>query len=725
MSRSHVMWLVCSMLLALRAVAVTPPVCMNSSGLWGGGTLLSSCSDQCGGGGLCDVSADDTYTCLNYTDAAFVLLIGDSGYVSDEDAKARVADPNYMSAVVDLPNDTGIYPHIQNCYLYDVSELEVDSEIDQVVLSGGDTYRAYYKGRVGYLTFNSDFIASQSQVTSVSLINLNLKNVMSDLPSKLPTDIAKLDLKNTLIYSFPTQFAVFKKLEELSLEGNYITELNESDVISTLKKLNLAANNLSAMPKSLASFGKLESLNLGLNTIREVTTSDTLDSLKVLNLSDNEIVTFQAVYPKLETLYLSQNNLTEIPEMVYNCTKLKNLYLSGAGSSLLSPIFTESQFNFLQNLDTLDVTEKDFDTQEVCETSNIQQLRDSIQVCLTSTVETTAKVVDSEESSTWKIVVIAIAGAILVLVLLGLAICMYRRRQRAEKFITAELDDPQLVPLMLKPGDIKNVKKIGSGAHCVVWLVKYRKTQMLASKRLRKDLTRRRITKAFIEEIKLAAPLDHPSVVKLVGIAWTVKTDIQALYEYVDNENVSDYLTRPGTLHEWTQQKLQIALEVAEALVYLHSFAPPVLHRDLRATTVLLTSEMKAKVSKVGVSHLRILASGDKEQQAAMGPWQAPEVLMGADDRDPAVDIFSFGVLLSELDTHAPPYNDARSLSGTQVADAVVLQMIAAGSIRLRFGEDCPSDLRSLADSCLAKNPRLRPAASEVVYALRTIKKLV
>ncbi|OWZ16872.1 Protein kinase [Phytophthora megakarya] len=301
---------------------------------------------------------------------------------------------------------------------------------------------------------------------------------------------------------------------------------------------------------------------------------------------------------------------------------------------------------------------------------------------------------------------------------------MYRRRQRAAKFITAELDDPQLVPLMLKPGDIKHIKKIGAGVHCVVWLVRYRKTQLLASKRLRHDLARRRITKAFIEEIKLAAPLDHPSVVKLVGIAWTVKTDIQALYEYADGGNVSDYLTKPGTLHEWTQEKLQIALEVAEALAYLHSFAPPVLHRDLRASNVLLTNEMKAKVSKVGVSHLRAVASGDNDRQTISGPWQAPEVLMGANDRDPAVDIFSFGVLLSELDTHAPPYNDARSLSGTQLADAVVLQMIAAGSIRLRFGEDCPPDLRSLADSCLAKNPRMRPAASEVVYALRTIKKL-
>ncbi|KAG6586961.1 TKL protein kinase [Phytophthora cinnamomi] len=710
-----------------QVVAMTPPVCMDSTGLWGGGTLLSSCSGQCRGGLLCDVAVDGDYTCFNYTDSAFVLLIRDSGYQSDEDAAARVADASYVSKVAKLPDDTDKYPHIDNCYLYDVSKLEIESNIDQVVLAGGNSYRAYYKGRVGYLTLNSDFIANQSQITRVSLINLNLKDVMHDLPSKLPVNTTQLDLKNTLIYAFPTQLAALASLEDLSLEGNYISSLNESDVIPTLKKLNLAANNLTSMPASLMNHANLENLNLGSNKIETVTTLDSSNTLTTLNLSDNNIATFDATYPNLETLYLGSNNLTEIPATVYNCTKLKNLYLSGSGSSLLSPVFTDDQFQFLQNLDTLDVTDADFDTQTACQTNNTQQLRDTIPVCLTSEAVPVAATIDSSSGgmSTGVIIAITAGGAVLLLILLVIGICVCLRRRRAAKFITAELDDPQLVPLMLKPGDIKNVKKIGAGVHCVVWLVRYRKSQLLASKRLRKDLARRRITKAFIEEIKLAAPFDHPSVVKLVGIAWTVKTDIQALYEYVDNGNVSDYLTRPGTLREWTQQKLQIALEVAEALVYLHSFAPPVLHRDLRASNVLLTSDMKAKVSKVGVSHLRAIASGDNDQQTTMGPWQAPEVLMGSDDRDPAVDIFSFGVLLSELDTHAPPYNDARSLSGTQLADAVVLQMIAAGAIRLRFGEDCPPDLRSLADSCLAKNPRMRPAASEVVYALRTIKKLV
>jgi hypothetical protein len=105
---------------------------MDAGGLWGGGTLLSSCSGQCSGGVLCDVAVDGDYTCFNYTDAAFVLLIRNSGYVSDEDSAARVADANYVAAVAELPDDTGAYPHIDNCYLYDVASLELESDIDQV-----------------------------------------------------------------------------------------------------------------------------------------------------------------------------------------------------------------------------------------------------------------------------------------------------------------------------------------------------------------------------------------------------------------------------------------------------------------------------------------------------------------------------------------------------------------------------------------------------------------
>ncbi|RLN95078.1 hypothetical protein BBJ28_00017689 [Nothophytophthora sp. Chile5] len=381
-------------------------------------------------------------------------------------------------------------------------------------------------------------------------------------------------------------------------------------------------------------------------------------------------------------------------------------YLSGDGAFLLSNTFTESQLAFLHNLDTLNVTAAGFSTQDACKANGTQLLRNAIQVCLASTDVAAA---ETPTASSHFAVIPGVSGG-LVAVLLVVAL-VWRRSRRIPGQFAAELDDPRLLPLLLKSTEIKDIKRIADGGHTVVWLLKYRKSQLLAAKRLRKDKTNgashQRDVKAFVAEIKLAASLEHTNVVKLVGAACTVKTAFQALFEYVNCGNVRDYLSL-STPREWNALKLQIAVDVAEALVSLHSLAPVVLHRDLNSSTVLLNSALQAKLIKAVISQLKSDDNGEKKQQAGSGPWQAPEVLAGVQDGDQAADIFSFDVLLSELDTHAIPCSDVGSIRNTIVlADAAILQPIAASSIRVCFGENCPPDLRTLSDRCLAQGQRL------------------
>jgi serine/threonine protein kinase len=65
------------------------------------------------------------------------------------------------------------------------------------------------------------------------------------------------------------------------------------------------------------------------------------------------------------------------------------------------------------------------------------------------------------------------------------------------------------------------------------------------------------------------------------------------------------------------------------------------------------------------------------------GRWIAPEVLVGISDYGSSADDFSFGVLLSELDTHAIPYNDVRirssHIDGANMCDFALLEMIMTG----------------------------------------------
>ncbi|KUF89616.1 UPF0489 protein C5orf22 [Phytophthora nicotianae] len=283
-------------------------------------------------------------------------------------------------------------------------------------------------------------------------------------------------------------------------------------------------------------------------------------------------------------------------------------------------------------------------------------------------------------------------------------------------------NDEELLSLQVKYEEIEDIGTIGSGAFGVVWLVKYRGSQLLASKRLRSDHVTKQRTQAFIEEIKMVAPLDHPNVVRLVGCAWTIESDLQALFEYMENGDLRDYLVDPNSPRHWSQELLQLAADIIEALVYVHSFTPPLVHRDLKSRNVLLTGDMKAKVTDFGASRYK---SVDETMTAAVGTgrWLAPEVISGSSKYDQSVDVFSFGVVLSEMDTHSIPYEDVRGANGNRLNDIAILQLVATGQLRPRFGASCPPELRMLAERCLDQDPENRPPAHVVAYELRVIQR--
>lgn len=129
---------------------------------------------------------------------------------------------------------------------------------------------------------------------------------------------------------------------------------------------------------------------------------------------------------------------------------------------------------------------------------------------------------------------------------------------------------------------------------------------------------------------------------------------------------------------------------------------------------------MRAKLTDFGVSRI-MSEENTMTQGVGTSRWEAPEVLAGKEDYNQAADIFSFGVVLSELDTHAIPYEDARGPSNNPLANVAILQMIAVGAIRPSFSPHCPPDIRALANRCLAHDPDDRPTAPEVAYALRTL----
>jgi serine/threonine-protein kinase TNNI3K len=230
---------------------------------------------------------------------------------------------------------------------------------------------------------------------------------------------------------------------------------------------------------------------------------------------------------------------------------------------------------------------------------------------------------------------------------------------------------------------------------------------------------------AFLAEVKLMASLDHAQIVQFIGVAWDSLTDLCVVLEYMEGGDLRALLARFEDVehrpHGFDHDKVRIAQHIAHALTYLHSLDPIVLHRDLKSKNILLDSQLHAKLTDFGVSRER----SDRTMTAGVGTslWMAPEVMMG-ERYDQKADVFSFGVVLSELDSHALPYSQVKETeSGRRVPDTAVLQMVAMGRLRVEFSSNAFESMVTLGNECTALDPKDRPTAPEVLYRLHVLLK--
>ncbi|RLN54429.1 hypothetical protein BBJ29_007523 [Phytophthora kernoviae] len=224
----------------------------------------------------------------------------------------------------------------------------------------------------------------------------------------------------------------------------------------------------------------------------------------------------------------------------------------------------------------------------------------------------------------------------------------------------------------------------------------------------------------FLSEVKLMTTLDHPHIVTFIGVAWDSLTDLCVVTEYmiIDLRALLIKFQEQHMPTGFDHDKVKVALHVAHALTYLHSCAPPVIHRDLKSSNILLNETMDAKVTDFGISRERV----DATMTAGVGTslWMAPEVMLG-ERYDDKADMFSFGVVLSELDSHTLPYAYAKtnSRSGGQLSDAVILQRVAMGQLAVQFSGTGLQSVMQLGLECVSLDPKQRPTAAEALYRLQ------
>ncbi|KAF1334682.1 Tkl protein kinase, partial [Globisporangium splendens] len=287
------------------------------------------------------------------------------------------------------------------------------------------------------------------------------------------------------------------------------------------------------------------------------------------------------------------------------------------------------------------------------------------------------------------------------------------------------LNDPLIITNRIPYRELKVSHCINKGGFGLVFVGEYQ-GRKVAVKKIRSDMSSDiEQIELFLKEITLMATLVHPRIVEFIGVAWDSLRHLSAVTEFMERGDLRDVLhgfkTR-GCQLTWETHKTHISLHIAEALTYLHSLRPKkVIHRDLKSKNVLMTADLEAKLSDFGISRERRYE--DTHMTAGIGTsfWIAPEVLMGK-DYDEKADIFSFGVVLSEIDTDDYPYwNEKNPQQGGKLQQNEILRQVALGAIRPEFTEDCPEAILELADRCLQVNPDDRPTSSEIVCEIQQI----
>ncbi|KAB1208968.1 Calmodulin-binding receptor-like cytoplasmic kinase 3 [Morella rubra] len=161
----------------------------------------------------------------------------------------------------------------------------------------------------------------------------------------------------------------------------------------------------------------------------------------------------------------------------------------------------------------------------------------------------------------------------------------------------------------------------------------------------------------FSSEVELLAKIDHRNLVKLLGYVDRGNERL-IITEYVTNGTLRDHLDgQRGRILDFNQ-RLEISIDVAHGLTYLHQYAEKqIIHRDVKSSNILLTENMRAKVADFGFARLGPMESDrthiSTKVKGTVG-YLDPEY-MRTYQLTTKSDVYSFGVLLIEILTgHRP-----------------------------------------------------------------------
>ncbi|XP_052190477.1 uncharacterized protein LOC127800093 isoform X2 [Diospyros lotus] len=164
---------------------------------------------------------------------------------------------------------------------------------------------------------------------------------------------------------------------------------------------------------------------------------------------------------------------------------------------------------------------------------------------------------------------------------------------------------------------------------------------------------------SFRQEVSLMKRLRHPNVLLFMG-AVTSPERLCIVTEFLPRGSLFRLLQRNMARLDW-RRRIHMALDIARGMNYLHHFNPPIIHRDLKSSNLLVDKNWTVKVGDFGLSRLKHETYLTTKTGKGTPQWMAPEVLRN-EPSDEKSDVYSFGVILWELATEKIPWDNLNSM---------------------------------------------------------------
>ncbi|XVF77669.1 hypothetical protein PTKIN_Ptkin14bG0065600 [Pterospermum kingtungense] len=263
---------------------------------------------------------------------------------------------------------------------------------------------------------------------------------------------------------------------------------------------------------------------------------------------------------------------------------------------------------------------------------------------------------------------------------------------------------------------------IGQGAFGPVYKAQMLTGETVAVKVLATDS--KQGEKEFQTEVMLLGRLHHRNLVNLVGYC-AEKGQHMLVYVYMSKGSLASHLYSED--HEplsWNS-RVFIALDVARGLEYLHDGAvPPVIHRDIKSSNILLDQSMRARVADFGLSREEMVDKQAANVRGTFG-YLDPEYISSRTFTKKS-DVYSFGVLLFELIAGRNPLQGLMEyveLAAMSSEGKGGWEEIVDSRLDGKYDAQELNEVAALAYKCVNRVSKKRPSMRDIVQVLTRILK--